>query len=134
MEDVVQEIFLAAFEHIQRFEPRRGAFSSWLYRIARNRCLNEFKKKREHLKPDIEQVSGSADVEEDILRRERFRQLDEALGRLPLDQRMVFILADLQGLSYGEISQIENLPAGTVKSRLARARRKIAQTLNSLQE
>jgi len=133
VEDLVQETFLAAFEHIRRYDSRRGRFSSWLYRIARNKCLNEIKKKREQLNPDIAESAAGTDVERDVLHREMFRRLDETLDQLPFEQRVVFVLAEIQGLPYGEIGRIEGIPMGTVKSRLSRARKKIMRILGDFE-
>ena len=133
-EDLVQEVFLSAFQHIRRYDPRRGAFSSWLFRIARNACFNENKKKREVLNPDIEKIPDRTDLESDAIRNEVVRQLDRALESLPFEQRVVFILADIQGLSYEEIAEIEGLPLGTVKSRISRARNKLARLLSAYRE
>lgn len=134
VEDVVQEVFLAAFRHLRRFDPQRGAFRTWLYRIARNAALNAQKKKRELPLPE-EMAPIDPDTPADaLLRREAADRLDRALSKLPFRERMVFVLADLEGLSYGEIARIEKLPLGTVKSRLARARLKLKSALQGYRD
>ena len=124
-----QVVHYPLFDHVGR-----GAFSSWLFRIARNKCFNEIKKKRESLNPDVAETAASIDVEQDLMHKELVRKLDETLQQLPFEQRVVFILAEIQELSYEEIGEIESIPVGTVKSRLSRGRNKVAQLLNQFQE
>ena len=64
--------------------------------------------------------------------KEAYAALDRALAQLPFDQRSVFVLAEIQGFAMGEIASIEGLPVGTVKSRLARARRKMKARLKKI--
>ena len=129
LEDLVQEIFLAAFRHIRRYNPRRGAFKTWLYAIARNRTLNALKKKREQpLEKEPAAVAQNTPADA-MLAKEIFQQLDQALDRLKFDERLIFVLAELEELPYGEIARIAGVPLGTVKSRLARTKAKLRHHL-----
>jgi RNA polymerase sigma-70 factor (ECF subfamily) len=129
IEDTVQDIFFNAYKHIKRYDPDKGKFSTWLFRIARNRCLNEIKRKKERSWPEIYNIPEKGNPENDLMHKEFLIKLDKSLDRLPYKNKVVLVLADLQGLSYEEIAQIEKTNTGTVKSRLFRARQKLRSTL-----
>jgi RNA polymerase sigma-70 factor (ECF subfamily) len=131
VEDIVQETFIAAFTHICRFDPERGSFRTWLYRIARNLALNARKKKRDQPLPENLVIADERTPADDAQTSEIFRRLDQALEELRFQDRIIFVLADLEGLSYAEIARIEGLRIGTVKSRLARARAGLKSVLES---
>ena len=129
VEDIVQEVFLSAYKNIHSFKPDMGRFSTWLFKIARNKCLNEIKKKKEQLVSELPDVTGVHNPVDDLLMKEVFTKLDNALNQLPFSHRTVFALAELQGLSYSEIAQIEGISTGTVKSRLSRTKEKLRHIL-----
>jgi RNA polymerase sigma-70 factor, ECF subfamily len=129
VEDLVQDVFLAAYAQIERFDPRRGPFRAWLYRIARNRALNARKKKREQLLPETPVIVDDRTPACDLLVKEAFGRLDAALAGLKFQDRVIFVLAELEELSYAEIARVEGLALGTVKSRLARIRIKLRAAL-----
>jgi RNA polymerase sigma-70 factor (ECF subfamily) len=134
-EGVAQEVFLATFRSLASFDPKRSAFSTWLFTIARNRCRNEFARRRPIAGaelPDIVDLRSSP--ERAASEAELFRQLDAALDALPFEQRSAFVLAQLQGLSYEEVGRIEGVGVGTVKSRIARAREKLRSLLRHVAE
>jgi RNA polymerase sigma-70 factor, ECF subfamily len=124
-EGVAQEVFLAAFRSLASFDPKRSAFSTWLFTIARNRCRNELARRRPVVGAELPDVVDLRSPERAASEAELFRQLDAALGALPFEQRSAFVLAHLQGLSYEEVGRIEGVGVGTVKSRIARAREKL---------
>ena len=130
VEDLVQDIFVSAFSHLAKFDPKRASFRTWIYRIARNRVLNEKKKRREILFASTPEHIDERTPSDDLLSKEAFEQLDAAFGRLPFRFRVVFVMAEIEGLSYEEIAQVENLALGTVKSRLSRAKEKLRRALN----
>ena len=128
-DDIAQETFLAAYLHLGAYDPRQGKFSTWLLTIARNKCLNGFKKRKplvlETLPPRIDPRSPA----DGLIEAELFSQLDRALAALPFEQRSAFVLSELQGLSHEEICQIEAAPLGTIKSRISRAKEKLRSLL-----
>ena len=124
-EGVAQEVFLAAFRGLASFDPKRAAFSTWLFTIARNRCYNELARRRPLVGAELPDVVDLRSPEQAASEAELFRQLDAALQALPFEQRSAFVLAQLQGLSYEEVGRIEGVGVGTVKSRIARARQKL---------
>jgi RNA polymerase sigma-70 factor, ECF subfamily len=131
VEDIVQETFIAAFTNICRFDPERGSFRTWIYRIARNMALNARKKRHELPLPEDLIIADKRSPADDAQKNEIFRRLDQALDELRFQDRVIFVLAELEGLSYAEIARIEGLRLGTVKSRLARTRARLRSLLES---
>ncbi len=131
VEDVVQEVFILAFSHIQRFDPQRGSFRTWLFTIARNRTLNTIKKKREASLAEAPVIPDHRTPVNDIITKEAFEKLDRALDNLKFQDRVIFVLAEVEGLAYAEIARIEKLRLGTIKSRLARIRAKLRNELKA---
>ena len=130
--DAAQEALVRAFKAIRKFR-FQCAFSTWLYRIAVNTCLDEMKrrKRRPSLLTDLESDpreggpesrAPNADPESLALERMRRGTILAAVAALPPVHRVVIVLYDLQGHSYEEIGAMLDLPLGTVKSRLNRAR------------
>ncbi len=132
--DLAQEAFLKAFCALRTFHGR-SSFSTWLYRVTANVCLDALRSRRRRRTLSLDQArpggegdrewdlaDPGADLQEQVQRREVHETILRAVGRLGPEQRMVVILRDFQGLSYQEISQILRLHLGTVKSRLNRAR------------
>src|SRR5262245_33627703 len=134
-EDIAQDVFLSAYRNLAAFRPETAQFSTWLLTIARNKCLNTLSKRRvaEHgvMQSGATESSSAAEPvdprtpEAALTEAEFFRRLDGALATLPLEQKTAFVLAELQGLSLEDISRIERVSLGTVKSRLGRARLKL---------
>lgn len=137
-EDLCQETFAKAYKAWDRFEGR-SQVSTWLYRIAVNTWKNKlrgrklkffslFATKDEDDEPrDYEGNDPAPD--EGLQKNEEREILFKALGQLNTDERVVLTLRDLEERSYEEISEILNLPAGTVKSRLFRARERLREKL-----
>lgn len=123
-EDIAQNVFLSAYLGLHGFDPQRSSFRTWLYTIARNLTVNSWKKRRPLLREDWEHLESrpvAATMEEE----EFYRQLDAGLAALPPEQKTVFVLAELHELPHEEIAHIEEIPLGTVKSRLSRAKEKL---------
>ena len=138
--DASQEVFLRVFRFLPGFQEESG-FSTWIYRIGVNVCKDMLAKraKRGELSlelPDEEEDYRTAEVAdsrydpEAIVEQADLREsLAEAIGQLPQQQREMIVLRDIQGLSYEEIGQVLSLEAGTVKSRLSRARENLRKKL-----
>lgn len=129
--DATQEVFVKAFEQLRSFRGS-SSFATWLYRIAVNTCRDIIRRSRtiafSQLSPEDEQTDFDPTIltepnPDDILaERERAELVWMALNRLPEEARQILVLCDMQGFSYAEVAAILNLPEGTVKSRLHRAR------------
>ena len=138
--DLVQDTYLKAFRFINSFQRGTNA-KAWLFRILKNSFINEFRKKsKQPSKVDyseVEQYYNSDDAGENIttdLRIETVQHMigDEISGALiaiPVDFRTVIILSDLEGFTYEEMSKILDIPIGTVRSRLHRARNMLKEKL-----
>ena len=136
-EDLAQEVFIAVFKYIDNF---RGdaKFSTWLYRITANHCKNRIKylaRRYDRSRSEYDETYDQGGVESELTAPSRLprpdkhlegRQLEQlmqqCLSELDEEQRILIVLRDINELSYSEICEITNLPEGTVKSRLHRAR------------
>ena len=123
-DDLLQATCERAIQHIEKWQPGTR-LDSWMYRIARNLHINNLRSRKvrgEHLTPaDPEQhlkVDGARAQES----RLTFNAVRGFIGRLPEEQRTILLLITVEGLSYREVSDMLELPMGTVTSRLARAR------------
>ncbi len=132
-EDVVQDAMVRAYRH---FEGLRGEARPWLLAIVRNACFSWIQRNRPaEVAPGVdgeaaEAATAPADGPEALLARELDRRmLNKAIAALPLQFREVLILRELEDLSYREIARIADVPIGTVMSRLARARRLLAESV-----
>ena len=138
-EDAAQDAFVKAWTAVDSF--RGGQVRSWLLRIATNRCYDILRARGRRpaasldAEPfEIEPVwSSQAEADEPpevfALRRELAIHLERALAALPEDQRLVVILADVQGYDYDTVAAVTGVALGTVKSRLSRARARLREAL-----
>ena len=143
--DLVQETYLKAFRFIDSFQRGTNA-KAWLFRILKNSFINDFRKKsKEPAKVDYQEVEtyyNSDDVDATIttdLRIEAVQdmigdEISNALNSLAVDFRTVIILCDLEGFTYEEMAKILDIPIGTVRSRLHRARNLLKEKLKSYAE
>jgi RNA polymerase sigma-70 factor (ECF subfamily) len=125
-EDVAQETFLRAYRYLSTFRSD-AAFSTWVYRIAVNLCIDVARKRRSYpLEPlnDEDSVAddAGADPEATVGAREALAHVEEALQWLSPDHRAILLLRELEGLSYEQIARVLQIPKGTVMSRLFHAR------------
>lgn len=131
--DLTVETFGKAFEHIERYKPD-FAFSTWLYRIATNNCIDFIRKKRlkvvsintmvdeEGDERSLEIKSEILNPEESSIKKQENEQLKLLVDRLPSRYKTLILLRYYDELSYEEIAQQLDLPLGTVKAQLFRAR------------
>jgi RNA polymerase sigma-70 factor (ECF subfamily) len=106
-EDLTSQTFLRALERIEQFDPGRGSITVWLYRIARNLVIDHFRARKSTVNiDDVWDLASSENVECDAENRMRLREIGEALGRLPAEQRDIVILRIWQDVPYREIALI----------------------------
>ena len=137
-EDIVQDTMIKVFTH-KHYYKEIAKFSTWIYTIAGNLAKTELRKRKRRKVTLLSQMNTddrkyeipSTELQsEDIVQSEYTeRDIQKAILQLPLHFRTVVILRDIQELSYEEISNIVNVPLGTVKSRINRARLQLQQTL-----
>ncbi len=139
--DLVQETYLKAYRFIGSYVSGTNA-KAWLFKILKNAFINEYRKKsKKPSRVDYEEISGYHDSEDHSkvefldLRQEIYQSMlgDEvtfALNTLPVDFRLVVLLCDIEGFTYEEIAKITDIPIGTVRSRLHRARNMLKESLS----
>ena len=137
-EDIAQETFVRAWQALPRF---RGdaRFATWLYRITTNLCFNRLPRLKVELNAlDVDTAVTLPDqqvrIETQLLSTELRHQLHTAIDNLPESYRLLITLRHLQELSYAEIAEITNMPLGTVKTGIFRARRLLRDTLLELED
>ncbi len=150
-DDILQEVFLQVHRSLEGYDPARGAFSTWLYRITVNRCLN-WRRRGSHAPASLDEIAAAGHAADDADtgaaggappaartlvahptadRYETDDSVRRALDRLSRKLRVVVILRHYWDLSYAEIAEITDLPLGTVKSRLNIAMRQMRDDLES---
>ncbi len=136
--DIVQDAFVQAFVKLDSF---RGdaKFYTWLYRIAMNLALSHRRRRRpteslDATKDNVgeEPVAQQPTAAQEMIERERAEQLQQALLELNDGHRQILVLRELEGFSYETISEILELPVGTVRSRLFRARIQLKEQLQTM--
>jgi RNA polymerase sigma-70 factor, ECF subfamily len=139
-DDLLQETYLRAFRFFHKFEKGTNC-KAWLFRIMKNLFINNYRKNQKSPgKVDYEEIENfyeniksdkidSTDLQEKVFNNLLDDHVTIALNSLQDDFKTVIILCDIEGLSYEEISEFVQCPIGTVRSRLHRARKLLAQKL-----
>jgi RNA polymerase sigma-70 factor (ECF subfamily) len=144
-EDLVQETFIRVYRHLHRFDQSKK-FSTWAYTIAGNLAKNELRNRSRNPLVLFQTIKKNWDSDhrplewedntyrpDDLYRRRHLREMvEQAVDKLPEHHRTVFVLRELQGKTYEEISDITGVNLGTVKSRLNRARNNFANLISPL--
>ncbi len=135
-EDLTQEVFVKVYQTLGRYRESDGPFGGWLMAVARNHAIDHYRRrKQERLRrtDDPAALEAMPAREEHPIarleREERARLVHSGLPSLPPDLRLPLILCDLQGLPYEAIASELEIPLGTVKSRINRARLELAKRL-----
>jgi RNA polymerase sigma-70 factor (ECF subfamily) len=135
-EDVSQDTFLRAFHRLEQYRGT-AAFRTWLLQIAQNTALNALAWSRRRPtqpgdeSPDTPDRDPVRQPATELERRERQDRLEQKLGALRTDYRSLLVLRDLEGLSYTEIADVLEMPLGSVKGRLHRARGELIELLRN---
>ncbi|MDX1644275.1 MAG: RNA polymerase sigma factor [Thermoanaerobaculia bacterium] len=136
-EDLTQEIFLKLYENLDQY---RGdvPLVGWTLRLSRNLCIDRYRRTRREKRSTfvseavLDRLPAADNPRRDAERREQMRAIYGGLERLPEDLAEVVILADLQGWTLEETATYVDAPLGTVKSRLHRARKRLAEQVEKL--
>ena len=138
--DCAQEALLRGFRAFSSFR-RDASFATWITRIAMNVCTDALRKRRNNLSLETLAEEQGFDPRDPaptayarLEQKERMRLLREGLAQLPEDMRLMIILRDVQGMNYDQIAEALNVPLGTVKSRISRAREKLSALLQKSSE
>lgn len=139
--DITQEAFIKVYKNIDKFN-FQSAFNTWLYRIVKNACIDELRKRKKSTVISIDAGIDSDDgeyilqipdespgIQEILEEKEAGIYLAEALAELKENHRAVLVLADIKNYDYSEIADMLDIPVGTVKSRISRARIKLAEII-----
>lgn len=146
-EDLVQETFVRVYRHLHRFDPTKK-FSTWIYTIASNLAKNELRNRSRNPMVLFQAIKKNWDADhrplqwedstyspDDLFRKRQLReQVEKAVTELPEHHRVVFVLREMEGKTYEEISDITGVTLGTVKSRLNRARNRFALIIGPMLE
>ncbi|MDH5605294.1 MAG: sigma-70 family RNA polymerase sigma factor [Anaerolineae bacterium] len=133
-EDIAQETFLRAWQHIPKYRPQ-ALFRSWLYRIAANMTIDHLRSKKETVNIEMLALqSRDAGPELRLVEKERAAAVQQAVLGLPIASRQVLVLREYEQLSYQEIADTLEIPIGTVMSRLNYARKSIKLSLERMVE
>jgi RNA polymerase sigma-70 factor (ECF subfamily) len=129
--DVTQDIFLKIYHNLEKFKEEKN-FTAWLFTISRNYCIDYWRKNKKYflnIQELDEKVSAHTPTPEDnSVRESEIMELRKKIAQLEPELRVILILRDIQDLSYQEIASKFSIPEGTVKSRINRARLKLAQS------
>ena len=140
--DLVQETYLKGYRFIDKYIQGTNA-KAWLFKILKNAFINQYRKKsKQPTKVDFEEIvsfhdeddsnySGYLDLREEMFQHMMGDEVTNAINSLPVDFRVVILLCDIEGFTYEEISKIVDIPIGTVRSRLHRARNMLKEKLKS---
>lgn len=133
-EDMTQEVFLRVFQKIRGFKGK-SAFSTWLYRLTVNLCVDHIRKQRAHPVESLEELVGNSEMdvdaaflvdemtpEDELVLKERRAAVQRIINSLPDKLRAVIILREIEGLSYKELAEALSCSMGRVKSLLHEAR------------
>ena len=134
--EAAQDTFLAVWRGVGDFRAD-AAFSTWLYRLATNACLDLLRREKKRggdvsldgADAPRDLADGAPPPEEAVLRADTRRMVREALYALPDDHRQILLLRETEQLSYQEIAEVTGLELGTVKSRISRARQALRNIL-----
>jgi RNA polymerase sigma-70 factor (ECF subfamily) len=143
--DLVQETFLKAYRFIDKYEEGTNA-KAWLFKILKNAFINDYRKKSKRPRTtdyedavayhegDDDRITGYMDLRDEIFQAMMGDEVTMAINALPIDFRTVILLCDIEGFTYEEISKIIDVPIGTVRSRLFRARNLLKERLQKYAE
>lgn len=133
-EEITQDAFVKAYQKISLYDSKKSSLSTWIMTIAHNESINKLRTKKNEL-PLEEQyllISPRQSPEQRLLRGEAMKSLIEILDTLSFKEKSIILLKDYSGYKLKEISQMLNIPEGTVKSTLHGARNKVRERLGEV--
>jgi RNA polymerase sigma-70 factor, ECF subfamily len=133
-EEVTQDVFLALLRQSDRFDPARAALSTWLCGIARRLVWKQLERRQRHLLIDLPEESGEAeslegDPDVTLSRNEAVAAVQRGLDTLPVQLKEVIVLCEFEEMKYEDAALVVGVPVGTIRSRLNRAKARLALAL-----
>ncbi len=128
-DDLVQDTLMRAWANLDRFE-RGTNLEAWLFTILRNRFHSEYRSRRGEVEDADDSYAARLKTHPDQQAHLDYEDFRAALAKLPMDQREALLLVGAQGMPYEEVAQVMGVPVGTVKSRVNRARIRLAALLD----
>jgi len=133
-EEVTQDVFLALLRQSDRFDPARAALSTWLCGIARRLVWKQLERRQRHLLIDLPEESGEAeslegDPDVTLSRNEAVAAVQRGLDTLPVQLKEVIVLCEFEEMKYEDAALVVGVPVGTIRSRLHRAKARLALAL-----
>lgn len=140
--DLVQETFMKAYRFIDSYQKGTNS-KAWLFKILKNAFINHYRKRSKqpnkvdfedivsHHDSDTDKFQGSVDLRQEIFSGMIGDEISNAVNALPVDFKTVILLCDVEGFTYEEIAKIVDIPIGTVRSRLHRARNLLKEKLKT---
>lgn len=135
---MAQDALLKAYRSFHTYQ-KRSSLSTWLYSVTRSVCIDWYRRQRSARTPQTSELSDEhcdpGDSQQHLLeKKSEAERLWKAIHQLSAEFRLPLVMADVEGLAYEEIAQLESIPVGTVRSRLSRARRKLADLYREVGE
>jgi RNA polymerase sigma-70 factor (ECF subfamily) len=135
-EDALQEVFVSVWRSRHTYDPKKGKLTTWLHRITVNQCSREKARKSpaavslEERGVDVPEMKHSYQLEDVLINKMEYDRLLKAMDKLDTKHRSVVVLRYFNGLSYQEIAEAQEIPLGTVKSRLNQSLRYLKEEMN----
>lgn len=141
-EDAAQEAMLKAYRYLGSFKEESG-FYTWIYRITHNICLDMLRKRKRSLahetdlvkkdqdgqEAEVQIIDAKPQPEEQLMSKQVQKEMQNAIAELKENYRIVLVMRDIEGMSYDDIAAVLEISAGTVKSRLNRARENLRKII-----
>lgn len=129
--DIVQDVFLKLYENINSIEPN-SSLSALLFKMARNKCLNFIRDKKEKIDTEQIEINSNFEIEKEFEIKETQERLMKVLDLIGDEYREILILREWNGLSYADIAEVLNTTIPAVKSKLFKARKKLTEIYKKL--
>lgn len=129
-EDITEEVFIKAWRAIKSCRGKEPTFTSWLYRIAHNCVVDDFRSRRKHQSLETENLIPTGDCRQELEVKQDSQRLAEIISTLPEQQRQVIILKFMEGLDNGNIGQVMGKSQGSIRVLQTRALATLRQRLN----
>lgn len=135
IKDAIQSAYIKAWKAFDSYSDQKSQFTTWLYTILRNECIDRLRKGQIHVGEELSkfELTVSEEPEEEFLKQELHQQILILAENLPPQQKEIFLLRDFQGYSIKEVIEITGLTEGSIKTNLYHARQKLRSWILKLE-